>query len=429
MKLQRFEVSGEPQLKVVSYSNLDITGGHEGEVAIKVYGSEKDLEVQREDEQLTITVRARCKIGCPRATNLTLEAAHGDARVRRVVGPITAGVLHGDSLFQDVGPMTLEAASGDIRIRTVNGKLQLSQASGDVQIRSANGDVQLGQTSGDVSVHDVKGSLACENVSGDVSVRGVEGLVSCSSVSGDLSADFLEGGLEAVVSGDAALRTDFTPGCSYRVTASGDVAVKFPTGANARFQVTAMGDIRHKVDWSEISEPSGATLTGRMGDGEANVEITAGGDVTLRSKDDAKEFIFSFEAPEEDLDLELESMSEEIERSIEAHMARLNAQLEAELSRIDHTAIQRKVKQATEKARRQAERAAEQARLRAERAQRRWQRMGAQRPSPAAPPPARPQRPPSEPVSEDERLLILQMIQEGKITTEEAARLLEALEG
>ncbi len=429
MKLQRFEVSEAPDLTIVCHSDLDITGGREGEVAIKVYGSEEDLEVQREDDQLTIKSHARCKIGCPSGTTLKLETVSGDARVQRVDGPITAGNLHGDSVFKDVGPMTVGSASGDMRVRTVNGDLQMDNASGDLRVRSVSGDLRLGQISGDLSVRGVKGSLSSDNVSGDMSLRGVEGLVSCKSVSGDLNAAYLEGGLEASVSGDAALKTDFTPGCDYRVTASGSVSVKFPTNANAQFKVTATGTIHHKVDWSEIAEISGKTLTGRVGDGEANVEITASGNVTLRSKDDAKEFILGFEPEDVEMDLELESMAEEIERSIQAHMAqmeRLNAQIEAELSRIDDAAIQRKVQEATRK----AERAAERARIRAERAQRRWQRMGVSPPSRPTPPGAPP--PPSrrsEPVTEEERLMILQMVQEGKISSEEAARLLEALEG
>jgi hypothetical protein len=45
------------------------------------------------------------------------------------------------------------------------------------------------------------------------------------------------------------------------------------------------------------------------------------------------------------------------------------------------------------------------------------------------PSPAPPVEPAGEPVSEQERLLILQMLEQGTITVEEAERLLSALEG
>jgi DUF4097 and DUF4098 domain-containing protein YvlB len=429
MKLQRFEVSETPHLIIECYSVLDITGGREGEVAIKSYGAEEDLAVERDGAEFTITTHSRCKVGCPQDTVLTLRAVHGDLRLRRVYGPITAETLSGDTALIDVGPTTVVSASGDVRIRSANGDVTLENVSGDVRIRGVNGFLQLGNASGDLSVRGIQGQLEADNVSGDFSARGVLGRVSCRSVSGDLSVAYLEGGLDASISGDASLKTDFTAGRDYRITASGDVTARFPASASARFQVTASGNIHHKVEWSDLGEDTGSTLTGRIGDGEANVEITSRGSVTLRSKEDAKEFIFGFEPEEAEFDVELESMAEELERSIQAHMAqmdRLNAQIEAELSRIDDTTIQRKVQEAARK----AERAAERARLKAEKAQRRWERMGAQRPvrpasarRPTAP------RPPSDPVSEEERLMILRMVQEGKISSDEAARLLEALEG
>jgi hypothetical protein len=387
MNLQRFEVSKTPHLTIVCDADLDIDGGREGEIAINAYGGEEDLQVQREGEHLTVTSRARCKIGCPHGTSLTLQAAHGNVRLRRVEASIAAESVHGDMVLKDVGPTTITNAMGDLRVRPVNGDLRLQQ------------------------------------VAGDLSARGVGGLLSCDRVAGDLSAYGLKGGLRATVGGDASLKTDFTPGKEYVLTTGGDATVRFPTDASANIQVTASSDIKHRVEWSEVTEGPG-TLSGRLGEGEASVAITAGGGVTLQSRSDASAFVVGFALEDTEFDLELETMAEEIERNIEAQMGRLHAQLEAKLSSIDHEAVRRRVERSAEKARRKAERAAERARLKAERAQRRWERMGARQPVRPTPP-----RGPAEPVGETERLAVLRLVQEGKISAEEAARLLEAMEG
>jgi hypothetical protein len=265
----------------------------------------------------------------------------------------------------------------------------------------------------------VQGDLRLDQVGGDLSVRGVEGLLACRTVGGDLRASHLGSGLEATAGGDGSLTTAFTPGCDYQLKTGGDIIVRFPDKASARFQVNAGGDIRHRVDWVEISQDARA-LSGLVGEGAASVELAAGGDVSLRGRSDSRAFAVSL-VIDDDLDAELESMAEQIERDIEAHMARLDAQLEAKLGRIDHDAIRLKA----EKARRKAEQAAERARLKAERAQRRWRRV-----SPAQPPhPPRPARPSAQPVSNEERMKVLQMVQEGTISAEDAARLLEAMEG
>lgn len=432
MKVQRFEVAEVLHLTIVCHSDLSVNGGREGELAIKAYGSEEDLEVQRDGDEFFITSRAGCKVACPRATTLTLSQVSGDTRVRHVSGAITAGHLYGDASLGDVGPITIDEVSGDMRIRAMHGDLELKQVFGDMRVRSTSGDIQLGQVSGDVSVRGAKGALFSNRVSGDFSVRGVAGMVTCNSVSGSLDAAFLDGGLEASVSGNASLKTDLAPGYTYSVSASGNVAVTFPVNASAHFAIESAAKINQKVNWDEVVETSLNRLVGRIGDGEANVSIKASGVVSLRSKSEAEDFIFGFEATEEEeVGLELESMAEEIERNIEAHMARLNAQLEQELSRIDHTAIHLKAEEAAvraaEKARRKAERAAERTRIKADRAQRRWERVGSGRPIPPSPP--FPSRQRVDPVTEEERLMILAMVQEGKITSSEAASLLEALEG
>jgi DUF4097 and DUF4098 domain-containing protein YvlB len=432
MKVQRFEVAEELDLTIVCHSDLSVNGGREGELVIKAYGSEEDLEVQRDGNEFFITSRAGCKVACPRATALTLNQVSGDTRVRRISGAITAEHLSGDASLGDVGSIALNEVSGDARIRTADGDLELEKVFGDLRLRSVNGDIRFGQVSGDVSARGVQGSLSGTGVSGDLSVRGVAGLVACDSVSGSVDAAFLDGGLEVSASGNASLKTDLASGCTYNIAAHGNVAVTLPIHANARFEIDSSSKINHNVDFDEIEEASRNRLVGRIGDGEASVSIKASGAVSLRCKSEAEDFIFGFEpSEEEELGLELESMAEEIERNIEAHMARLNAQLEQELSRIDHTALHLKSEKAAiraaEKARRKAEHAAERTRIKAERAQRRWERVGSVRPAPPSPPAS--QRRQADPITEEERLMILEMVKDGKITSSEAASLLEALEG
>jgi hypothetical protein len=110
-------------------------------------------------------------------------------------------------------------------------------------------------------------------------------------------------------------------------------------------------------------------------------------------------------------------------------MVEMETRLEESLGRIDseqiHLQVERAREQAlrtagraAERARQTAEREAERARLRAERAERRWQRASGRRP-----------RPKREPVTDEERMRVLRMVEEGRLSPEQAADLLAALEG
>jgi hypothetical protein len=110
-------------------------------------------------------------------------------------------------------------------------------------------------------------------------------------------------------------------------------------------------------------------------------------------------------------------------------MAELQVRLEQGLGQIDSDKLRIKMERAAEKSARAAERAAEQvrraaereaqkARMRAERSQRSWERASGQKPR------SRP-----EMASQEEQLRVLRMVEQGKITPEQAADLLEALRG
>jgi hypothetical protein len=96
------------------------------------------------------------------------------------------------------------------------------------------------------------------------------------------------------------------------------------------------------------------------------------------------------------------------------------SQFESQMSQ-----VQRDLEQRFGKFDKQAEKAAERAARSAERAKRRAERAAGSWGFPAGRPPA----PPSEPVTDQERLMILKMVEEGKITADQAAQLLSALEG
>ncbi len=395
MKLHRFKVSNTPHLTVTCHSDLDISGGREGEIAIKVYGGPEDLQVQREGESFTLTVTSRCKVACPHGTTVTVPQVNGNLRVRGVDGPVAVEQINGDTTLKDVGPTTITNAHGNVRARSVQGDLRFEQ------------------------------------IMGDFVARGVEGVLSVRQSNGNLTASYLEGGLQADIVGDCTLKTDFAPGCEYTFKTGGNATLKFPTQANAFFDVTAHGNIKQRVDWDEISEMTESALMARVGQedaGAATVKLEAIGDVTLRGRSDDKAFVFAW-SMDDDMGIELESMAEELERNIEVHMARM----EAKLKDIDHEAIRLKAEKAAEKVRLKALRAAERARLKAERAERRWERLSPRPPrAPRAPRRGRatsPPPPPVPPVSADERMLVLRMVQEGKVSPDEAARLLEAMEG
>jgi hypothetical protein len=184
---------------------------------------------------------------------------------------------------------------------------------------------------------------------------------------------------------------------------------------NANVTLSMQGD-EIDVDWPGVENQEDVTqrvLT--LGDGSAKITLSAGGDVRVTNKADAGESAEEF-GNFAGLNFDWSGFGEMISRKVE----RATGQ------------AARRAEEAARRAEKLAGEAARRAERHAERHARRWKgNVGVGRwnwdfnsqniPTPPSPP--------SEPVAEEERMAILKMLQEKKITAEQAEQLLNALEG
>jgi hypothetical protein len=122
--------------------------------------------------------------------------------------------------------------------------------------------------------------------------------------------------------------------------------------------------------------------------------------------------------------------SEDIAARIHEKVTRAMQKAEEKITRALAEA-DRRAREAEERAARMAEREQTRGAMRAARMEERQQRRGSMRPAPMPPPPPPPPppRPKRAPVTEEERMQVLRMVENGKISIEQAEQLLKALNG
>jgi hypothetical protein len=383
---QTFDTSATPHITVTEcLGNLVVRGTEERQMTLRLQGEADDAALEREGETFTLETRANCFLTCPPATTLTVGAAKGNLKIQQVEGPVTIDAVHGNATLRDVGPVAVE------------------------------------QTWGNLSVRQVAGSVSAQTVRGNARVRQVEGSLSLGQVGGNLTAEGLQGGLAAEqVRGSVRLGPPFSPGSAYRLKADGNLTVRLPADASLRLALRAGDRVSSSVFGLTLEEADGETR-GVLGGGEASLEAQVGGSVSLRTLEPegaAEGLPFDFVA-------DLEGLGAQIEAHMTQAMSEMEARLAESLGRIDSEEIRHRAEQATERAlraagraaERAADREAERARLRAERAERRWRRASGRR------------RPRQEPATDEERMRVLRLVEEGRVTPEQAADLLAALEG
>jgi hypothetical protein len=331
--------------------------------------------------------------------------------------------------------VSIQEAHGGVTAKNLSGSLAAGQIHGDIQLVNVAG-AKLDQVHGNLHARSLANDLQVGEIGGDAGVRGIWGALEIENAQGVLQAYDLHGGLEAGhISGDLSLKAVPSPGQIYRANTDGEIRARFPTEVSARFDLQASGKISASLPTLELQEP--AHVVGQAGAGETQVILQAGGDIWVHLQDP--------EAGELDAWKTLDSVSARIEAEISQHLGRMSvdARTQREIDNALRKAeqelaqAQRHLEQETQRAQQRAKRAQAKAAKAAKRAQQRIARqsrswgvsvdMG---PGLFGPPhphrhPSRPERPRA---SAEEQLAILRMLQENKITVEEAEELLKALE-
>lgn len=289
----------------------------------------------------------------------------------------------------------LRKIAGDASIRGVMGGIEVQEIDGDLSIRDVD-SVAIGTLHSDLSLRGAKGHLSVKSANGDVSIREVDGNISLESVADDLALRDVRGNISAHVGGDVVLYLNPQPGNAYSVDAGDDILLVMPPKANATLTLNA-DEI--DVEWKGVVNDEDATSRVVMlGDGAAAVTLNAGGDIRVTNQSDAGDTAEDF-GNFAGVGMDWSGFGERISRQVEQ-------------------VTRRATKQAEEAARRATERVGRRAVAKVNVGRWDWDL------SPKGVP-----MPPKPKATEEERMMILKMLQEKKISAEDADKLLSALEG
>ncbi len=421
MDKQFASTSASPHVVLDVSGDLRLKGQDDFEVVAKS-DSPEDLALEARDDQVAIRCTSNCSVRVPRAAVVEIHSAHGEA--------------------------VIKALDGSLSIETVDGDLELRS----VCVTS------IGKVNGNLTAKNVDGDLSIESIAGDVFVRSVQGnFTVAKSINGNLNLTDVGGSAKASANGNILLRLDPAPGHDYEFDCTGNLFCRLSSDASVEISVPKASQVMVDLPGIHASAPVQTPYALTLGEGDAKITLSAKGNVVLDTH-----------APEwdmEDYDINIgaevegmaDAVSQQINQQVESQVRMIEDQLNAQLSSLTMRLSAAKLtedqaRRIEDRAREASERATQRAQERVHRAQERMeQRMAAaqrkmeykaqamERASrhgrhpvgmgiftvPGSP---KPPTPSGEPVNEEERLMILRMLEQKKITMEEAENLLTALE-
>lgn len=424
MDKQFVTTSENPKVSVTVQGDLRLKGSDELEVAVKASDPEA-VTLEQDGDQVTVRCEGDCHILVPREAQVQIIEAHGNT--------------------------VLKALEGEVNIQKIHGNLELRSTAA----------VKIDLVQGNLEAKNIEGSLECRKVEGNVVIRDVQENFTAQEIHGNLQIFEVDGAVDASVHGNASLSLDPSPGEEYKITAHGNITCNVPEDASLDLLINKAARIMIRLP--EVTNGKGAKTPYQLtlGEGDSRMVLAADGNVMVSGQlpafempDFSKEFESTFESTFDGMG---EAIGQQIEQQIEAQMRMLEEQLNAQISNISMSLgaagiapeqmerIQQRAREASERAAARAEEKMRQAQERLERrmaaTQQRMQqkaraaeahaRHREHRPAgfgwPVAP--AEPMSPVQDPVSDEERLTVLRLLEQKKITLEEAETLLAALEG
>lgn len=360
-------------------------------------------------EEITLEVEGAAKVRIARVGgDLRLEAMPGNTIRARTRDPEEVSLEHeGDEvvvssdgdchlIVPEGSGVTAGRVGGDARILGPLAEVRLELTGGDLTIAQA-ASLDSERVGGDVLAREIDGDLLLRTVGGDAILERVAGGAELKAIGGDLVVRSLQGALSAAAGGDAFI--DYNPpvGARAMVQAGGEILCSVPEEASVEIQIQAGGTVRVPEELESERENGGVRV--RLGAAEASLWLTAGGDARLQIEGSERTTAYTV------------GIDEAMAEKVADHIADLGQSIGVIGSRLGPM-IARRVQRAVNRAVRRSIHA----QVVVERKLDEFERSMA--PSPGS----------GDPVSNEERMAVLRLVEEGKITVAEAEQLLEALE-
>ncbi len=401
----------KPESKIIIGTvpgDLRVRGGEQAELSAKTDGIE--LAVTDKDGIVEISCDGDLILSLPQQAGIQVEKVEGDLSVRGLLGSVSVNETENDAALSHVGPVDLKGVGGNLVLRYASGAVRVTGVGGDASLRHIHDDLTLNGVGADLYLRDVRGSVL--------------------ATAGEDIVAYIEPLAEA----------------SYTLSAGKDIVMRVPANLDLQVNATAGAHNGVKVALSGLLEEAfSGVYSATFGSGSAKASLTAGGSVLLTNRVDEWEARADFDVDDgsfvwekfasmgvdvgtrmADMGVKMGEMGADIANRVAERMANVNIRSERVRERAEAAARRAELKaqaalRRAEQKLRQSERQMESQMRHTEHHARHWNVSFESQAAPSAPPRPR--------VSDEERLAILRMLADKKITAEQAERLLSALEG
>jgi len=363
-----------------------IRGWENDQVEVR-YPENKECQLDFENNHLSIDAKSYCILSVPSTSQIVIERVYGN--------------------LETVGPL---------------GKILIENVSGNCSIQSAE-NLVVENVSGNCKIGYINSNSDIRNVGGNLSFIVENGVMSINGVGGNLSGKADSISLSTSVGGNLKLITNRFVGTENQLRAGGSIKLNLFEFNNLSINAKA-GGVASIIKNSATEKFSNGKFEKAFGNGESVVKLRAGGNIKVSDEEPEFEISQNFGSADDEY-------VNEITEKFEARSIQSSGFDFSDLFDIDGEVgdrIREKTRLADEKIQKAMEKMERKFSFKEEFGNIPRPSRPTRPPRPVHPGSESPSKPTRSSISQEEKMMILRLLQDKKITAEEADRLLRALE-
>jgi len=395
----------DPIIHLKAYGGLKIEGVQQAQVQCEIDAPQL-ATLMEEDGHVYLTANSSCNVTVPVDSSIQIEKGMGSVSIKNIKGNIKIEKVLGNLVLIQVGSAHVERTGGNCAIRDASGDISLEKVGGNLVVDQA-GSLRCEKVGGVCLTKNITGDISVEKVGGNFKAEEISGLTYVGKVGADFRAFNLTLKDDVVAGGDIRIahlnlvkNLDLRAGAN--VILSLDDAL---TGAKMALSSGAHRiRIVHQDDDLEINAKE---FDYAFGDEVFSIDIAAGGKILIGKDIDNKEQGIDVGDLSSYFSYEENALNEMVQERVEAATRRAEAKIKAAEIRLEqirgNVEKNRKIKIDIDLDDLKAIK-------------------------PVAPMPSMTRKAGKKGASDEERLMILKMLQDKMISVDEAEALFKALE-
>jgi hypothetical protein len=359
--------------------------------------------LEEKDGHVYITVNSSCSMTVPAGSSFEIEKGMGSIKIAGIQNKIDIEKVLGNLVLNNVGEVEVGKVGGNFSVKGASGAVRVEKVGGNLTL-SELGSFIGEKIGGSCKVKTIRGDFAMEKMGGNFKGQDIEGVLRVERVGGSFSAQRVNLASEVHAGGNLRLK-DFKLAIDYtELKAGGDILLEVGEDfGGARFEMHSGARHIRVLAGEDDLNIGDQHYDYELGSPDRSLELAAGGAISLGNLTDPAEDLVGDLSDQ--FEYEESPFSELIRERVDTATRRAEAKVKATEIRLDQ------IRDRVEK--------------------HRGFNINVDlddlaRPVPPVPPVSR--RAGKKGPSDEERLMILKMLQDKKISVEEAETLFNALE-